>query len=81
KYYLDAKPEVRANRRHKDLVELGHSPDVEDVKKDIMSRDKSDMTRDVGALKKADDAFFIDTTDLSIDEVVEKILTYVDKVS
>ncbi len=80
KFYLDASPEERARRRRKDLIELGQAADVEEVKKDIMARDESDMNRCVGALKKADDAFFIDTTDLTIDEVVEKVLSYVDKI-
>lgn len=79
KFYLDASPEERARRRREDLIELGQAADVEDVKKDIMARDESDIKRSVGALKKANDAFFIDTTDLTIDEVTEKILSYICK--
>ncbi len=74
KFYLDASPEERAKRRCKDLIELGGSPDIGQVKNDIISRDESDINRTVGALKKADDAIFIDTTNLSIDEVVGKML-------
>ena len=81
KFYLDARPEERAKRRCKDLIELGGSPDIGQVKNDIISRDESDINRSVGALKKANDAMFIDTTNLSIDEVVEKMLAYVDKIS
>lgn len=79
KFYLDASPEERARRRREDLVELGQAADVEDVKKDIMARDESDIKRSVGALKKANDAISIDTTDLTIDEVTEKILSYICK--
>jgi len=79
KFYLDASPEERARRRREDLIELGQAADVEDVKKDIMARDESDIKRSVGALKKANDAISIDTTDLTIDEVTEKILSYICK--
>lgn len=77
KFYLDASPEERAKRRLKDLVELGQKANIEEVKKDITARDESDMKRSVGALKKAEDAITIDTTDLSIDEVVDKLLAYI----
>lgn len=74
KFYLDASPEERAKRRLSDLVELGQKANVEEVEKDITARDESDMKRSVGALKKAEDAITIDTTVLSIDEVVDKLL-------
>ena len=77
KFYLDASPEERAKRRLEDLVELGQKANVEEVKKDIIARDESDMKRSVGALKKAEGAVVIDTTDLSIDEVVDKLLAYI----
>jgi CMP/dCMP kinase len=80
KFYLDASPEERARRRREDLIGWGQPADVKEVKEDIMARDESDMTRSVGALKKADDAIFIDTTELSADEVAEKILAYVYKI-
>jgi cytidylate kinase len=77
KFYLDASPEERAKRRCKELNESGHKASVEGVKEDIIKRDDSDMTRSVGALKKCDDAIFIDTTGLSIDGVTDKILSFV----
>jgi cytidylate kinase len=77
KFYLDASLEERTRRRHKELIESGRDVRLEDTKKDVSVRDESDIKRDVGALKKADDAIFIDTTDLSIEGVVEKILGYV----
>ena len=77
KFYLDASPEERAKRRCKELIEAGQKASVDGVKKDILTRDNSDMKRSVGALKKSDDAISIDTTSLSIDGVAEKILSYI----
>lgn len=77
KFYLDASVEERALRRHKELKELSQEVTVGGIKKDIVERDSSDMKRSVGALKKAEDAIFIDTTKLTIDGVVEKILSFI----
>ena len=79
KFYLDADHDQRAKRRYKELVELGAKVSLDDIRKDVSTRDHSDMTRSVGALKRADDAIFIDTTKLSIDGVVEKLLSYIKK--
>ena len=75
KFYLDADVSERARRRHKELVMSGKESDLEAIKRDVISRDDSDMNRPVGALKKASDAVFIDTTGLTIDEVVRKVLS------
>lgn len=77
KFYLDADLEVRARRRHKELIELGQEVTRDEIKKDVVVRDESDMKRTVGALKKAKDAVLINTTDLAIGEVVDKILSYI----
>ena len=77
KFYLDASPEERAKRRCKELIESGQAASEISVREDILTRDDSDMKRSVGALKKCDDAIFIDTTGLSIDGVSEKILSYI----
>lgn len=77
KFYLDASPEERAKRRLKDLVELGREAKVEDVKKDIVARDESDIKRAVGALKVAGDAIVVDTTSLSIEEVVDRLIDHI----
>ena len=77
KFYLDASPEVRAKRRYKDMAELGAKQPVEKIKKDIVERETSDINRPVGALKKASDAIYIDTTDLSIEEVIGKVESYI----
>ena len=77
KFYLDADPDERARRRYKELIASGAAVDLADIKKDVVMRDESDMNRSVGALKKAPDAILVDTTRLSIDEVVDKILAYI----
>lgn len=77
KFYLDADKEERARRRHKELVGLGEKVTFDEIKKDVVTRDESDMKRAVGALKRSPDAVLIDTTKLSIDGVVEKILSHI----
>ncbi len=77
KFYLDASLEERAKRRHKELVEAGQNVTAAEIKKDVFVRDESDIKRPVGALKKAPDAILVDTTDLSIDGVVDKLLGYI----
>ena len=76
KFYLDADVEERSRRRHKELLETDQNAHLGDIKKDVMKRDESDMNRAAGALKKAPDAVLIDTTGLSIEEVTEKLLSY-----
>ena len=74
KVYLTASVDVRANRRYKELVEKGVECDLEAIKKDIADRDYRDMHRDISPLKQADDAILVDSSDMTIDEVAEKIL-------
>ena len=73
KIYLTASSEVRAKRRVLELEAKGEHPDFEEVKKDIEDRDHRDMTREISPLKQADDAILVDTSDMTIDEVVGKI--------
>jgi len=77
KFYLDAHPGERVKRRHKELLELGQCISCEDVEKDIKNRDTIDSTREVAPLKKAQDAICIDTTDMTIDEVVREVLKHI----
>jgi cytidylate kinase len=77
KFYLDADVDERARRRHKELAESRQEVGLEEIKKDVISRDESDIKRSVGALKVADGAIVIDTTRLSIDEVVDKVVSYI----
>ena len=74
KFYITATAEERAKRRHKELTDKGVDISYESVLKDIAERDKNDSTRAFAPLKKADDAFEFDTTTMSIDEVVKRLL-------
>jgi cytidylate kinase len=71
KFYLVADPAERARRRHAELQTKGVAADLDELHQAIVSRDASDESRAVGPLKPAADAILIDTTKLSIDEVVE----------
>ena len=73
KIYLDANEEVRAKRRYKENLEKGIDMTYEEVLENVKMRDYNDMHKKYGALKKADDAIVIDSTNLSIDEVIERI--------
>ena len=74
KIYLDASPEERAKRRLKQNQEKGIQTSYEEVLKNIIDRDKRDSSREIAPLKQADDAIYLDSTPLSIEEVVEKII-------
>ncbi len=77
KFYLTADPAERARRRQAELRCRGGDQSLDQIQKAIEDRDKSDQDRAVGPLRPAEDAVIIDTTDLSIDEVVQKLLRYV----
>lgn len=73
KFYLDADFQERVERRFKELRESCQEISLEDVSADLANRDKIDSTREFAPLKKAADAIYIDTTDMSIDQVVDKV--------
>lgn len=73
KIYLDADEEERAKRRYKEMQEKGIEMTYDEVLKNIQVRDKNDKEKEIGALKIAEDAIYIDTTNLSIEEVKEKV--------
>ena len=73
KIYLDASEEIRTKRRYEENVQNGIDTTYEEVLENVKMRDYNDMHKKVGALKKADDAIVVDSTNLTIDEVVEKI--------
>ena len=73
KIYLDATPEERAKRREKQNKEQGIDMTYEEILENIKARDKSDKEREIGALKKAEDAIYIDSSNMEIKEVVETI--------
>lgn len=77
KFFLTASLEERANRRALELNEKGYQVDYNEVYNEISRRDKLDSERDVAPLKPAEDAIIIDTSNLNIEEVVNKILSLV----
>lgn len=79
KIYLDASAEERAKRRVKQNEEKGIYTSYDDILKAIIERDTRDSTRKIAPLKKADDAIYIDSTEMSIGEVVEEIIRIVKK--
>lgn len=79
KIYLTAGTAVRAKRRFDELVKKGETPDFESIEADIKERDLRDMNREISPLKQADDAVFLDTSDMTIEEVTEKIIEIADK--
>ncbi|MFH1593431.1 MAG: (d)CMP kinase [Candidatus Omnitrophota bacterium] len=74
KFYLDASFDTRVKRRFDEFREKGISISREEVQDDVRSRDDSDMTRSIGPLKKSEDAIVIETTDMIVQEVVDRIL-------
>jgi cytidylate kinase len=77
KFYLLADAAERARRRCVELSERGKAVDIEDLENEILARDREDIGRGVGALKRAEGAIVVDSTNLSIEEVIEKVLTLV----
>ena len=75
KIYLTASVETRAKRRYDELVEKGQTCDLKEIEKDIEDRDYRDMNREVSPLSQADDAVLVDSSNMTIDEVVEKIIS------
>ena len=73
KFFITASAEERARRRYKELAEKGEEVTYEKVLSDIRQRDYNDTTREINPLKKAEDAVEIDTTKMSIEEVIECI--------
>ena len=77
KFYLDANLEERSRRRIKELREKGKDINEQKMKQEIDERDQKDFTRRVSPLKRADDAIFIDSTRLSIEEVMQEMLKHI----
>ncbi|PEP63614.1 MULTISPECIES: (d)CMP kinase [Bacillus] len=77
KIFMLASVQERAERRHLENAKKGFASSLEQLKKEIAKRDKLDSEREVSPLKKADDALELDTTSLSIEEVVQKIMDIV----
>jgi cytidylate kinase len=79
KIYLDASVEERANRRYKEALARGDKVTLESIQAAMRTRDKIDSTRDVAPLQAANDAIMLDSNNMSIEEVLERIKTYVEK--
>jgi len=77
KIFLDASPKVRAERRYKQLKEKGFDVNLARLEKEIAERDRKDATRAESPLMPAEDAFKVDTSHKSIDEVVEQVMVVV----
>ena len=79
KIYLDASAEERASRRVRQNEEAGISSNYEEILENIKFRDNNDKTSKVAPLKQAEDAIYVDTTNMNIEEVVEKIINIIEK--
>ena len=74
KIFMTASIEVRAERRYRELIASGFQVNLRDIQNKIAERDDSDKNRDISPLKLADDAHIIDSTDLNLDTILDKIL-------
>lgn len=74
KIYLTASSQERALRRYKELKEKGMEADIAVIEKDIIERDNRDMNRDFAPLRQAEDAIYLDSSDMTVDEVVDYIV-------
>lgn len=79
KIYLTASSKERANRRYKELIEKGEEADFAQIEADIIERDERDMNRAIAPLKQAEDAILVDSSNMSIDEVVDAIMSAANK--
>ena len=79
KIYLDATPEERARRRMKQNQEKGIDIPYDEILKNIIYRDNNDKTSNVAPLKQAEDAFYIDSSDMPIEKVVDKVIEIIEK--
>lgn len=73
KIFMTADSSVRAMRRYKQLLEQGKPADLDEIKEDIEKRDYQDSHREINPLKQADDAVFMDTSDMSIEENIDAV--------
>ncbi len=79
KFYITASVDVRANRRFIELALKGHNVDFNELKKEIEQRDYNDKNRDFSPLVKAEDAIEIDTSYMTVDQVIGKVLSIIEK--
>lgn len=79
KIYLTASASERAKRRYLEQKERGVESDLAQIERDIIARDEQDMNREIAPLKQAEDAIYLDTSDMTIEEVVTKIVSLVQR--
>jgi cytidylate kinase len=77
KFFLESDPTVRAQRRHRELVAAGHIRALEETTADLAGRDTRDRSRSIAPLVPAEDARFIDTSTLSVSEVVDQMMVVI----
>ncbi|MDE6504298.1 MAG: (d)CMP kinase [Clostridia bacterium] len=77
KFFLTARPDIRAQRRYSELTAKGQKVSYEELKKEIIKRDEQDKSRQIAPLKQAEDAILIDSSDMTIEEVVQFVLNSV----
>lgn len=80
KVYLTASSKVRALRRYNELIAKGEACNLDVIEADIIDRDYRDMHRDISPLKQAEDAVLVDSSDMTIEEVVDKIISLAEEV-
>lgn len=76
KIFLTASPDARAERRYKQLIEKGFSANMQDLLKDLRERDARDSNRAVAPLKPAEGAYLLDTSDLTIEQAVDQVISW-----
>lgn len=74
KIFLTAGSGVRAKRRYEELQEKGEECSLEEIEKDIIERDRRDMTREISPLRQAEDAVLVDTSEMTIEDVIDTII-------
>lgn len=79
KFFITASSEVRAKRRYDEFVQKGMNVQLDDVLKDVKARDERDANRKDAPMKPADDAIILDTSDLSIEEVFQKAVAFIEE--
>ncbi|MBN2517114.1 MAG: (d)CMP kinase [Deltaproteobacteria bacterium] len=79
KFFLDADVRERVQRRYLEMLEKGDNADFEEVRMSLIQRDQQDMSREISPLRQTDDSIFIDTTTLSVEEVVETMAGIIEK--
>lgn len=77
KIFLTASSKVRAKRRYDELIARGEVCDLDTIEKDIIERDERDKNREISPLRQAEDAILVDTSDMTINQVKEKIISLI----